>query len=63
MDISNKNGGCVTIDHRTEGRTPHPTYVSLTKVTFLDFWWRPLLELALLGKMIQRGNRENANKV
>jgi hypothetical protein len=23
------NGGCVAIDHRTEARTPRPTYVSL----------------------------------
>jgi hypothetical protein len=27
--ISDKNGGCVAIDHRSEARTPHPTYVSL----------------------------------
>jgi hypothetical protein len=29
MAISNKNGGCVAIDHRLEARTTHPTYVSL----------------------------------
>jgi hypothetical protein len=29
MAISDKNGGCVAIDHRPEARTPHPTYVSL----------------------------------
>jgi hypothetical protein len=43
MAISNKNGGCVAIDHRLEARTPHPTYVSLPEVIFLDFWWRPFL--------------------
>jgi hypothetical protein len=35
--------GCVAIDHRPEARTPHPTYVSLPLVTFLDFWWRLFL--------------------
>src|SRR5688572_25816842 len=25
-----ENGGCVTIDHRPEAHTPHPTYVSLS---------------------------------
>jgi hypothetical protein len=29
MAISDKNGGCVAIDHRPEACTPHPTYVSL----------------------------------
>jgi hypothetical protein len=29
--------GCVAIDHRPEAHTPHPTYVSLLKITFLDF--------------------------
>jgi hypothetical protein len=43
MAIFDKNGGCVAIDHRPEARTPHPTYVSLPKITFLDFWWRPFL--------------------
>jgi hypothetical protein len=28
MAISDKNGGCVAIDHRLEARTLHPTYVS-----------------------------------
>jgi hypothetical protein len=27
--IFDKNGRCVAIDHRTEARTPDPTYVSL----------------------------------
>jgi hypothetical protein len=27
--IFNKNMGCVTIDHRPEAHTPHPTYVSV----------------------------------
>jgi hypothetical protein len=26
--IFNKNRGCVSIDHRLEVHTPHPTYVS-----------------------------------
>jgi hypothetical protein len=34
MAIFDKNGGCVAIDHRPEARTPHPTYVSLTYITF-----------------------------
>src|SRR6187455_1705498 len=38
-----QNGGCVAIDRRPEAHTPHPTYVSLPKITFLDFWWRPFL--------------------
>jgi hypothetical protein len=38
-----QNGGCVAIDDRPEARTPHPTYVSLPYITFLDFWWRPFL--------------------
>jgi hypothetical protein len=41
--IFDKNGGCVAIDDRPVTRTPHPTYVSLPYVTFLDFWWRPFL--------------------
>jgi hypothetical protein len=41
--IFDKNGGCVAIEHWSEARTPHPTYVSLPWVTFLDFWWRPFL--------------------
>jgi hypothetical protein len=28
--MSDKNGGCVAIDHRPEARTPQLTYVSLT---------------------------------
>jgi hypothetical protein len=43
MAIFDRNGGCVAIDHRPEARTPHPTYVSLPEITFLDFWWRPFL--------------------
>jgi hypothetical protein len=38
-----QNGDCVAIDHRPEARTPHPTYVSLPLIAFLDFWWRPIL--------------------
>jgi hypothetical protein len=41
--IFDKNSGFVTIDHRPKAHTPHPTYVSLLKITFLDFWWRPFL--------------------
>jgi hypothetical protein len=37
MAIFDKNGGCVAIDHRPEAHTPHPTYVSLPWITFLDF--------------------------
>jgi hypothetical protein len=33
----------VAIDYRLEARTPHPTYVSLPQITFLDFWWRRFL--------------------
>jgi hypothetical protein len=43
MAICDRNGGCVAIDHRPEARTPHPTYVSLPEITFLDFWWRPFV--------------------
>jgi hypothetical protein len=43
MAIFIKNGGCVAIYHRPKARTPHPTYVSLREITFLDFWWRPFL--------------------
>jgi hypothetical protein len=43
MAIFDKNGGCVAIDYRPEARTPHPTYVSLPQITFLDFWWRRFL--------------------
>jgi hypothetical protein len=37
MAIFDKNGGCVPIDHRPEARTPHPTYVSLPRIIFLNF--------------------------
>jgi hypothetical protein len=29
MALSDKNGGCVSIDHRPEAYTPHHTYVFL----------------------------------
>jgi hypothetical protein len=41
--IVDKKGGCVAIDHRLDARTPHPTYVCLPQIAFLDFWWRPFL--------------------
>jgi hypothetical protein len=44
-----KNGGCVAIDDRREARTPHPTYVSLPYVTFLDFLWGPFLGQKFVG--------------
>jgi hypothetical protein len=47
--IFEKNGDCVAIDHWLEARTPHPTYVFLPKVTFLDFWWRPFLRQKPIG--------------
>ena len=49
MAIFDKNGGCVAIDHRPESRTPHPTYVSLPYITFLDFWWRRFLGQKSVG--------------
>jgi hypothetical protein len=49
MAIFDKNGGCVAIDHRPEARTPHPTYVSLPKITFLDLWWIPFLGQKSVG--------------
>jgi hypothetical protein len=49
MAISDKNGGCVAIDHRPEARTPHPTNVSLPYITFLDLWWRPFLGKKSVG--------------
>jgi hypothetical protein len=52
MAISDKNGGCVAINHRPEARTPHPTYVSLPYITFLDFWWRPFLGQKSVGVSI-----------
>jgi hypothetical protein len=49
MAIFDKNGGGVAIDNRLEAHTPHPTYVSLTYITFLDFWWRPFLGQKSVG--------------
>jgi hypothetical protein len=49
MALSDKNGGCVAIDHWPEARTPHPTYISLTYITFLDFRWRPFLGQKSVG--------------
>jgi hypothetical protein len=49
MAIFDKNGGCVAIDHRPESRTPHPTYVSLPYITFLDSWWRRFLGQKSVG--------------
>jgi hypothetical protein len=43
MAIFDKNGGRVAFDHLPEARTPHPTYVSLSYITFLVFWWRSFL--------------------
>jgi hypothetical protein len=40
--------GCVAINHRPEAHTPHPTYVSIPYLTFLDFWWIPFLGQNLL---------------
>jgi hypothetical protein len=45
--------GCVAIDHRPDARTPHPTYISLPYVTFLDFWWRPFLGQKSIGVRLQ----------
>jgi hypothetical protein len=47
--IFDKNRGCVAIDHRPGARTPHPTYVSLPYITFLDFWWMPFLGQKSVG--------------
>jgi hypothetical protein len=49
MATFDKNGGCVAIDHWPESRSPHPTYVSLPQITFLDFWWRPFLGRKSVG--------------
>jgi hypothetical protein len=49
MAVFFQNGGCVAIDLRPEACTPHPTYVSLPKITFWDFWWRPLLGQKSVG--------------
>jgi hypothetical protein len=32
-----KNRGCMAFDRQPEARTPYTTYVSLPKITFLDF--------------------------
>jgi hypothetical protein len=55
MAIFDRNGGCVAIAHRPEARTPHPTYVSLLEITFLDFWWRPFLGEKLPFGIIENG--------
>jgi hypothetical protein len=49
MAIFDINGGCVAINHRPEARTPHPTFVSLPEIIFLDFWWRPFLSEKSVG--------------
>jgi hypothetical protein len=49
MAIFDKNGGCVAIDHKLEARTPHPTLVSLSYITLLDFLWRPFLGQKSVG--------------
>jgi hypothetical protein len=41
--------GFVAINHRQEARTPHPIYVFLPYITFLDFWWRPFLGQKSVG--------------
>ena len=58
MAIFDKNGGCVAIDHWPEARSPHPPYVSLPKITFLDFWWDHFLvknPLVLAYGIIENG--------
>jgi hypothetical protein len=47
--IFDKNGGCVAIDHRLKAHTPHPTYVCLPYIAFLDFWWRPFVGQKYVG--------------
>jgi hypothetical protein len=49
MAIFDKNGSCLAIDHRPKADTPNPKYVSLPKITFLEFWWRPLLGQKSVG--------------
>jgi hypothetical protein len=49
MSIFDKSGGRVAIDHWPEARSPHPTYGSLPYITFLDFWWRPVLGQKSVG--------------
>jgi hypothetical protein len=39
----------VAIDRRPKARTPHPTYVSLPKITFLDLWCRPFVGQKYVG--------------
>jgi hypothetical protein len=51
--IFDKNRGFVDINHQTEARTPHPTYVSLSWIIFLDFWWRPFLGQTSVGVSLQ----------
>jgi hypothetical protein len=41
--------GRVAIDHRPEARIPHPTYISLPEVIFLDFGCRPFLNQKSVG--------------
>jgi hypothetical protein len=53
MAIFDKNGGYVAIDHRLEAHTPHPTYVSLPYITFLDLWRRPFLGQKFVGVSLQ----------
>jgi hypothetical protein len=49
MAIFDKNGGWMAIHHGPEAHTPHPAYVSMPYVTFLDFWWWPILGQISLG--------------
>jgi hypothetical protein len=53
MAVFDKNRGYDAIDHRLEACIPHPTYGSLQKLTFLDFWWRPLLGQKSVGVSIR----------
>jgi hypothetical protein len=53
MVISDKNGGCVAIDHGPEAHTQHPTYVSFQYITFFDFWWRLFLGQKSVGLILQ----------
>jgi hypothetical protein len=41
--------GYVAIDHRLEARTPHPTYVFLPYISFLDFLWSLFLGKKSIG--------------
>jgi hypothetical protein len=47
--IFDKNGSCLAIDHQLKACTPHPMYVSLPYITFLDFRWRPFLGQKSVG--------------